>query len=276
MESATGEWLYDRVLQAWERADTSFRAEFHSVGSRADFFRELDAVTEMFRSGRAPILHIEAHGLVDQSDKPIGLRLSGGEDVLWEELRGHFTAMNELCHFNLLVVLAMCSGWHGASLLTPMQRAPSWGVIGTTIPDVKSGPLREAMEAFYQTLRTTLDARQALDAMNQHVPYRGWTYRLETAELMLCRVFREYVRASTEESLKEREDEIVAEIVRRHGRDLRVALDARQRAHAMLRDHAALFDHFRETFLMLDTLPMNRRRFGLTYDNCVAFQSPDA
>lgn len=267
-ESRTGEWLFDRVLQPWQRADPYFHTELKVARSRQALFRALDEVVRDYsRKGHSPIVHIEAHGVVDDKDRAVGLELANGDQVLWEPLRDRLTEINGLSRFNLLVVFAMCAGWHGAGLLHPNNAAPAWGVIGTTNANVKAVDLREAMEAFYMTLRWSLDARKALDAMNASRPIADWEYRLTTAEMMFARVFRHYVDVlCTPDQLQARENEIVAEIVRRRGGDLLAGMDARERARRMLREHSELFQHYREPFLMLDTWPDNAPRFALTYN----------
>jgi hypothetical protein len=268
-DSKTGEWLYDRVIDSWARRNGPFHTRFYQVVSRQEFFAVLDTIrAELFQNGHAPILHIEAHGDTK------GLELGNGDYIQWEELRDRLTEMNRLCNVNLLVVMAMCAGWHLSRLLMPTDRAPVWGIVGPT-EDVKAGPMRESMETFYNTLLDTMDARRALDEMNDGAPYGAWTYILETAEIMFCRVFHHYVhKLCTEDQLQERENEIVAEFVRRRDGDLTVAFEGRQMARRMLRQHSELFDYYKRSFFFLGVPTVDASRFQLTFDDCANLPEP--
>jgi len=270
-DSKTGDWLYHRVIESWARRNSPFYTRFYQVASRQEFLGVLDVLrAELFKNGHAPILHIDAHG------DTTGLELGDGDHLQWEELRGRLTEMNLLSQINLLVVMAMCADWHLSRLLMPMDRSPVWGVIGPT-EDVKAGPLRESMEVFYSTLLSTMDARRALDEMNNGAPYVLWTYILETAEIMFCRVFHHYThKLCTEDQLQERENDIVAEIVRRRDGDLMAAYEARDRARRMLRQHAEMFDYYKRNFFFIDLYPQNAARFQLTYDDCAGLPAPAA
>jgi hypothetical protein len=262
-ERKTGTWLFDNVLQPWARANSPFTALLNSIGSKAQFLAALRAIDQqLLAKGRAPIIHIEAHGDKDS------IQLSNGEHVTWDELRDQLTAINLRCGFNLLVVMAMCEGWWLSRLLLPLHPSPVWGIIGPTKP-VWDTDLRNAMEAFYRVLLKTFDARQAMDEANQNKPYTDWEYLLETAEMMYCRVFNHYVKEPcTPEHLKERENEIVAEIFRRNGYRLEIAFEARDHAKQMLADHRRFFDFYRYNFFMLEALPQNADRFKLTFEDC--------
>jgi len=265
----TGDWLYTSVIEPWARSNAPFYTKLYLPTSRFEFLGVLDELRDqLFRNGHAPILHIEAHG-----DRE-GLELGNHEHIPWEALRQRVTEMNQLCQVNLLLVMAMCAGWHLSRLLIPTQRAPVWGIVGPTSDDVTAGDLRNAMEGFYYTLLQTMNARRALDAMNGRVTYEQWTYRLETAEMMFCRAFHNYVSVNgTDDALKERENEIVAEILRHRHHDITVAFDARALAHQMLRDHSTAFAFFRRTFLFIDMFPDNEARFKLNYTDCTTLQS---
>lgn len=263
-ERKTGENLFDKVLQPWAAANPPLTALFNKISSKAHFLQALRAVDDQLAAkGSKPILHIEAHG-----ERNAGIRLANDETISWEELRDGLTVINRRSGFNLLVVMAMCEGWWLSRLLLPMEPSPFWGVIGPTAP-VWNSDLEGAMSQLYSTLFQTFDARAALDRANKGAHYVDWGYRLETAEMMYCKVFHRYVgEMSTPTRLAERENAIVAEIVRRHGRNLETAFEARQRARTMLADHRAFFDFCRPNFFMLNDLPQNRKRFQLTFDDC--------
>jgi len=268
----TGEWLFDRVIQPWAVRNAPFHVRFKRTHSRAEFLQALDELqNDLFQHGHKPIIHIEAHG--DRT----GLEMASGEHIAWEELRDRLTVMNGCSELNLLLVMAMCAGWHLSTLLTPLHKAPVWGVVGPLKDVVRAGDLRDAMESFYSYLLETFDARGALKAVNTGLPPADWLYVLETAEVMLCRIFHTYVNElSTDAKLKDRENEVVAEIVRNRNFDLTVAFDARERARQQLGDHQAAFDRYRKDFLWIDEYPANDKRFRLTLTDCVNLRPPVA
>ena len=264
-EQKTGTLLFDTVLKPWADANPPFTVHFNEITSKAHFMAALVAVQDqMFSRGRSPILHIEAHGDAES------IILANGDRVEWQEMRLILTAINASCGFNLLLVMAMCQGWWLSRLLLPTHPSPVWGVLGPT-ERVRNSELRDAMRIFYRELLKTFDARKALELMNRDKAFKDWDYKLETAELMYCKVFRRYQKEyCTGDQLVARENEAVAEIVQRNNRDIRVAFEARERARRLLRDPRQFFDFYRTNFFMLDSATADPARFKLTYEDCVA------
>ncbi len=164
--------------------------------------------------------------------------------------------------------MAMCSGWWLSQLLRPMHPSPFWGLLGPTTP-VYDSDLQDAMEAFYSHLLATSDAKGARVAMNEKARPKDGEYRFDTAELIYCRVFHRYIKDYCKpEQLTERENEIVAEIVRRNNYILEVAFEARDRARRMLSNHREFFSFYRTNFFMLESIPGNDTRFRLAYEDC--------
>lgn len=259
----TGEWLFESQLKPIAAKHGPFAIEFIAVHTKQEFLATLDKIHEQYvAQGHCPILHIEAHG------SETGLMCGSGEEILWEEMREPLTAMNEVVGVNLLVVMALCNGAHLSRVLSPTKPAPAWGVLGPREP-VKAGPLREAMATFYEVLFTTMNVRRAMDAMNDFAQYGEWEYTLETAEVMLFRVYKHILQhLSSSDQRQAQENAIVAEIVRRRGLDVRIGIAARHKAREMLADHKKHFLFFRHTFLMIDRWPENEERFTLSFEDC--------
>jgi hypothetical protein len=264
----TGEWLFESTLKPIANKYGPFAIEFLTVVTKEEFLSRLQYVQDKYiTQGHCPILHFETHG--DDS----GLELGSGERIAWEELREPLTRMNEVVGVNLLIVSALCNGAHLSTVLNPTMPAPAWGVIGPR-NDVKAGPLREAMAEFYRVLFSTLDVRRAMDAMNGFAAYGEWEYKLETAEVMLFRVYKHILeRYSKPEQMLAQENEIVAEVVRRHGYDIHVGMQARLRAKELLGDHEKYYTFFRRSFLMIDRFPENDARFTLSFADCAGIAS---
>lgn len=264
-ERHTGRELYDQVLRPYVQTNPQLTVSYNRAATRREFFAYLEAARDQFfKVGRTAVLHLEAHG-----DKG-GIRLADDEVVEWGEFREVLTDMNAACGVNLLLMMAMCKGWYISQLLWPLQRSPVWGLIGP-MEDVYNHHLFDAMCTFYTGLLSHGDGPRALKEMNSRVPEERWHYHLQTAELLFCKVMRRYVdEHCTPEQLTQRENELVAEIVRRRDFDIRAAFEARDMARQLLVDHERAYDFYRETFLMFDLFPENRQRMRLSYTDCIA------
>ena len=170
---------------------------------------------------------------------------------------------------NLLAVMSMCHGWHLIKELQPIEAAPVWAWIGP-VPEVPAARLQEAFQAFYPTLLRALDGRRAFEEMNLSRRDTALELKMETAELLFCRIWRGYERehCSLEEQ-QAREDRLVEHFVRKSGYDLRFAIQGRALVRELLANTEKSFYHFHRIFMMLEDFPENSSRFGLTYEQCM-------
>jgi hypothetical protein len=262
-EFQTGLWLHDTVLLPLAEQHR-FKLLKYVVTDSVQLFAALAAIeTAIFQTGHGTILHFETHGVKE------GVQLASREIVPWQSLKASLTAINKGCRMNLLAVMGMCHGGHLTSLLQPTDIAPFWGLIG---PEKEVYPcrLQEAFQLFYQELLGAFDGRAALQAMNARHTLGSWDLNIDTAELMFCRIFREYIRVKcTPEELAARENEHVAWVTRQFNYDLTHAINARADAKAWLADSPMLFEKYRHSFLMIDLFPENAGRFTISYDDCI-------
>ncbi len=261
-EPQTGRDLFESVLAPASIADPGFVSELYRVSSASEFRGALENVRRTAeRFHRSPIVHIESHG-----DKE-GIELSNRDFVAWADIASILTSINTLSRMNLLVVAAMCHGWHMASVLRPVERAPAFGIVGTD-ETVSAGELFEAMQRFYRVLvGPARDLRKALDEANLGVSYEGWRFKLEWAELWLCRVFKHYTRA-TDETPAQRINRLVAEATRIYGLDVQVTMLARAQITKDVFDNNRWFNYYKTKFLMLDLFPDNASRFPWKFTDC--------
>src|SRR5256886_1053157 len=184
-----GRDLFETTLAPVSIANPGVVTELYEPVSGGEFLGTLVTIASTAeRYGRSPVIHIAAHGNRN------GIELANSEFVTWEEITPALTTINRISRVNLLVVAAMCQGWHLSSVLRPTDRAPAFGVVGAH-ETLAGGPLLEAMQRFYgKLLGTSHDLRAALDYANGQRPYAEWTFKLEGAELMLCRIFEHYVQ----------------------------------------------------------------------------------
>ncbi len=260
----TGTELFETVLKPASTARPRLVSRLHEVGSG----RELLAVLEEVRrdaehNHRSPIVHLEMHG--DKS----GIVLADLTILPWQEIASSLRSINTVSRMNLLVVAAMCHGWHMVDLLRPTDRAPAFGIVGTD-EAIKVGDLLSTMQRFYEVLiGPSHDLRAAMDAANQGLEYADWRFTMEGAELWLCRAFTHYVETlATEESQSQRVNRLVAEVARAQNLDVSATMRARAALSEAMADNVSWFNHYKATFLMLDLFPENATRFPLTFDDC--------
>lgn len=261
----TGRELLETTLAPAACADVGFLIEYREARNRREFFAHLQRVIGITEEhSRFPVLHLETHGSRE------GLLLSSGERVSWEEVAPSLARLNELTRANLLVVAAMCHGWHLSEVLRPTDRSPAFGIVGTT-EELAAGAILDVMKEFYACLVSDdPDLSAALASANAIAESHGATFRMEGAELMFCRVFRAYLRdLSTGETQPERVNRLVAVVARAKGSDLRETMQIREQIREALDDHPGWYERYRSHFLLLDLFPENEKRFTLTYDRCM-------
>ena len=257
----TGTELFETTIAPTALANNTF-AEYHPVSRRAEFFAALSRAQNLADEGHSPIVHLEMHG-----DKK-GLRLTSSEIVEWSELAPILTRVNERTRMNLLVVAAACHGWYLSEILRPVDRAPAWGIIGPP-HSVGDRDLYAAMKRFYSTLWRSVNLRQALDAANEGLKIAGWTFQLQSADLLYCRVFQWYLESLQDESRAERVNRLVAEAARIQGLDVLQTMRLREDFGRDLDNHEFWFERYKTRFLMLDLFPENSKRFRLALSDCL-------
>jgi hypothetical protein len=257
----TGTDLFETTIAPDAFAKNAFAELFH-VSTRSEFFAALSRAQELADHNHSPIIHFEMHG--DES----GLQLTSMEMIPWSELAPLLTRINERTRVNLLVVAAACHGWHLSEVLRPVDRAPAWGIIGP--PDsVRDLDLYEAMQRFYATLWRSVNLRQALDAANGTSDMSAWTYRVQSADFLYCRIFQWYVASLRDKTEAERVNRLVAELARAQNLDVMETMRLRQDIARDLNNHQFWFDRFKTRFLMLDLFPENARRFKIELSDCL-------
>jgi hypothetical protein len=267
----TGQDLYDKVIFPSTHHLEELYTHYAQIPDEAALHEELRTILLAARdANHKPIVHIEAHGTDD------GIELADGSAITWRSLVPIFAAINEASEFNLSVIAVSCSGWNLTLSLVPFERAPVAILFGP--PDAMSAQdLYDGMSRFYRALVLHIDFNHALDALNLGLPYDRWLVKPATSEVLFCRVFRLYVQSvTTLSNLLDRENMLVADIVRAQKLDVIQSAAVRLAIRPHLADHEWWYNHYRETFLFLDRFPSNRERFGLSYSRCVPAGSHSA
>ncbi len=260
----TGRELFDTVLAPASTADPGLVSTLYEPQTGPELYKVLTQIRrDAEHYHRSPIVHLEMHG--DKS----GLVMANGTVMPWAELASELTSINTVSRMNLLLVAAMCHGWHMVSLLRPTDRAPAFGIVGTE-GDVTAGDLLSTMQRFYQVLvGPSHDFRSAMDVANQGLEYRDWRFKMEGAELWLCRAFTHYVETlSTEESQAQRVNRLVADVARAQNLDVRGTMQVRAALSKAISNDENWFNYYKTKFLMLDLFPENAARFPLGFGDC--------
>ena len=258
----TGTRLFEGLLEPAQRAKgfpQSFLFTPNDANGLSMALRR--TAEEVERSGVKPLIHLEAHG--DET----GVQLASGEHVSWENLRQPLTRVNRAARLGLTVAMAACRGWHLTKALLPDQAAPAFAIVGPA-DDIVAGDLHDAFHGFYACLLYGAGGEAALSALNAHLPADKPAFSFEFAADMFCKGFRRYHQQfCTPQMARERENALVAELVRRRGLDLLQSAEAREAARAILADQRAFFEHAKELFFMYE-FQENRERFPLPFDYC--------
>ena len=259
-DTKTGEQLYRAVIRP-EGAKRGLRASFETVRAKSEFFEHLRILTDDCRANHhSPILHIECHGSAD------GLEI-GGEFVGWREIKPYLMDLNVVSELNLLVCLAACSGANLVKVLSPIDRAPVWGLVGPKRRRTDRQLLRD-YSAFYRLFISTQDGRAALEKLNHGPPSPAWAYAFAPAEWFFKRIYAEYLKVhASAAALGEREERIIAkvQVARRYSASelAKVRADIRRR----LADQEPFFQNFYRRFFMTDLLPGNALRFPIAFSD---------
>ena len=116
------------------------------VSDKGQFMAFMNRVELQTREkGVFPIIHLEIHG--DKS----GLSLPSKEGIKWDEFSDICRAINVHCSNNLLVVLAVCHGYHSVLQATIKKLTPFCCLIGPT-ETVDNMQIEKDFPKFYKTL----------------------------------------------------------------------------------------------------------------------------
>jgi hypothetical protein len=148
-----------RLLNSlWDLKDTlpPMSARLQRVSNIQELFRTLQAVNEMCKNGKFPILHIEGHG-----DKEHGLAVgAAGQYVSWQAVADQLRDINKSCRNNLGVVLGACHGIQLANELSVVNPAPFHFLLSCR-QHVTAGEVERVFIEFYRKLFESMSVAKA-------------------------------------------------------------------------------------------------------------------
>lgn len=218
----------------------------------------LSIFEEIKCNGLKPWLHLDGHGLEDQSGFTFAKKATS---CSWVQLKELIIPMNVELNLNLMLILATCYGGSFARAIDTTDRAPILGLIGP-IREVLAGEIESSFTAFYKTFFETFSLGQALVALDQETS--SGLYYKTTAEKFFYEVWSGYkTEFCTQEALDER--------ARRLYRRLKKTNPASHISVGKIKRtfqsrEPEIFDKFRNTYFMYDLDIENRNRFPVTYE----------
>ena len=169
----------------------------------------LNILDEIERNGLLPWIHLDGHGLTDQS----GFVLADGSQCLWRKLKELITPLNVAADFNLMLILATCFGGSFASAIDTTDRAPVLGLLGPT-KEVSVGHVESSFPAFYKVFFKTFSLEKAREELNKRSSRN--LYYGTTAEQFFYTVWKGYkIDYCSNEMLNKRAREIYREAKRK-------------------------------------------------------------
>lgn len=228
------------------------------INTIADLEAGISSLSAEARSnGLQPWLHLEGHGLADET----GFQLADGSYCSWIKLKEIITPLNIITGLNLFLILATCFGGSFARDILTIDRAPVLGLIGPT-REVKVSMLERGFPAFYKTLFESSSLKKAIEALNITAP-RNLYYRT-TAERFFYDVWADYKRTfCTKQGIENRARRMYREA---KSQSLRRTPSVAQLKRLIGSKERSLFEKYRDTYFMYDICESNRTRFPVTYN----------
>jgi len=223
------------------------------IGGLEDFFAAFDRLRARTSvDGFMPLLHFECHGSED------GFELSDGSCIEWAKLKEPLTQLNIVTGLNLMVCVAACTGGALLKVVTALDRAPLWGLIGPS-EAMGAGALEDAYAAFYDALVRTKNARVAIDALDAaSAPH---VFMRITAQRIFLEAWQRYKDITGDTALRKRAKRVRKRLID----DSRNPPNVKTVMRQMRALEPQLFERYKESFFLQDLYPENAGRFDIRY-----------
>lgn len=223
-------------------------------------------LSEATDSGLKPWLHVEGHGLDDES----GFITANSSHCSWDHLKELITPLNRATDFNLILILATCFGGSFARAISTVDRAPILGLIGPT-REITIGEVEIDFPEFYRTFFETGSLKQSIDALTRHAS--SDLYFRTTAERFFYDVWASYKRnACSKEQIRQRARRMYRE-AKSQNLPKTPSIGQLKRLLKSKEKEEVLFAKYRDNYFMYDIKASNRTRFPVTYKEAEAYAS---
>lgn len=231
---------------------------YYRLNTFSDLVSGINEIWEEIKTeGIKPWVHLDGHGLADQSGFVFANRTTS---CSWAQLKQIITPINIELNLNVVLILATCFGGSFAGVIETTDRSPVLGLIGPS-REVSAGEIETAFTVFYKTFFTTLSLGKALSALDQETS-SGLYYRT-SAEQFFYDVWSLYKRDyCTKESLDARARKLYQRMKKNK---LSSHPSIGQIKRTIQAREPEVFNKFRDTYFMYDLDNENIKRFPVTY-----------
>ena len=257
-ELNTARHLRESILDLAPILNANLHVSLTSIDTPASLDAVLsELVVDAETKGRMPWLHIEGHGVTDET----GFQTANGGFCSWNHLKEILTPLNIATRLNVIVVFATCYGGSFASAITTTDRAPVLGLIGPG-REIMAGDVELDFKAFYRAFFASNSIKDALCALTARS--MGNAYFATNAQTFFCDVWRAYKRTLCTPEMVEARANVVREgLLKTIGPGAPSLAELKSAIRGYERPQ---FIKFRDTYFMYDLFPENRERFHLTYE----------
>lgn len=247
----TGKILYDYLGGLIAETELPIVALYEEC-TGAEAFRTfvLQLTDSVHKCGLLPLLHIEAHGSLDE-----GIYFADDTFLTWPELCELIRPLNIATSFQLTVVVAACFGISVVMGVSLKQPAPCFAMIGPS-DELDPGEVLAGYRSMYKAMLTTLDAGHVAGAMRSAKPSRG-EFILMSAQHWFELLMMEYLEKHA--NAKGRKEAAMRHYRSRRASGIQVDLgELKRQFKANLRQ--VVRTHF-ESYFAYGLVPENHARF---------------
>lgn len=218
-------------------------------------------VNEIQTKALRPWIHLEAHGLSDES----GFQLADRSEYSWEKWKNIITPLNIATQLNLVLVLALCFGGSFASAIRTTDRAPVLGLIGPT-REVTVREIERGFSSFYHTLFKSFSFKEAIKTLNSTASAQ---YYHVSAERFFYTVWAKYkIDLCSTEEINKRARRMYRTVKKQK---LPKSPSIGQLKRLIRSKEKSLFEEYRDKYFMYDIYTTNKDRFPVTYKKAESY-----
>ena len=255
----TGARLFAKLQRRIVDGATLLPPALYEVPSAQAF---VDLLGRLENDGRSqplsPILHLEMHGDED------GISFSDGSRLAWPALASNLRPINGQSRNNLILVMAVCKGYHllKGAFVDILAPCPYWGLVGAEV-DLTEAQIEKSFEAFYLTLHQG-NGRTALAAF---AAASGNSFLFASAEQVFAYAFHAYVtQKGSARARLDRVEALVSGLIEA-GMSTKHITNVRRRlkAEVRLEGQQLHYERLRREFLWIQPFPEIAPRFPLDF-----------
>lgn len=264
-EMKTGTRLYEDTFTEICRRHENLNVHLEQPSNKQEFVECLKKIcSDVENNKNFPIIHLECHG------GEAGLGLASKELIEWDELRGHLIDINFSCELNLLITIAACKGVYLIQVATQLDKAPFYAILGTDI-EVYPEELITDYREFYTAYFDTLNANNALDALNTVTKDEKRSYYFIGAEVIFLNAFRKYHQDHcTGKAKRKRLEDLVSKAMKLPEVNAKGVNWARNKAKEWFKnEQEPAFEKYKSKFFGLAEYPHNAKRFSVSYGDVI-------